>query len=143
MEKEVAGFDGSVDPTIVRFSTLFYRDPVRDGLSKLIHTAKKEGRVSVIDCWRDFLPLETACHLLHSVCVNRGGNAQVLNLGSGVATSLLAVALYLRETYGTEVSFKEGSGGDICSVFPFPEFYGLPAVKVDIYKEIDAYYKSI
>lgn len=128
--------------TIVRFSTLFYRDPQRDGLSKIIHSARTTGKVSVNECKRDFLPLPIACQLLHNVCGRTEFYGQALNLGTGKTTSLVEVALHLREKYGVETEFRPG-GTEVFTSFPFPEFYGLPPVKVDIYKEIDDYYKSI
>ncbi len=133
MEREAKHYKNH---TIVRFSTLFYRNPTKDGLSKLIYTAKTEGRVSVRDCVRDFLPLAAACRILREICSSpRHG---VLNIGTGQQTNMLDVARYLQERYGVEVEVREGTGDDICSSFPSPE-----SLEVDLYKEIDDYYQSI
>jgi hypothetical protein len=90
----------------------------------------------VIDCYRDFLPLDAACGVLHSLCgsVKRG----TINIGTGQRTNIIEVARYLQEKYGVEVEVREGTGGDVCSSFPSPEF-----LEVNLYKEIDDYYQSI
>jgi len=58
------------DKTTVKFSTLFYRDALRDGLSKLAVDAVQLERVELINkgtASRDFIPLETAVEYLHKI----------------------------------------------------------------------------
>lgn len=47
----------------VRFSTLFYRDPEKDGLSKLVFDATQNGNITIYDhgqAERNFLPVDVA-----------------------------------------------------------------------------------
>ena len=53
--------------TIVRFSTLFYKNPTRDGLSKLVFDAVKNNKITIYNngvAKRDFLPLDVAARYI-------------------------------------------------------------------------------
>ena len=54
----------------VRFSTLFYQQPAKDGLSKLINDAVVSKKVTLINdgvAYRNFLPLEIATNYLYQI----------------------------------------------------------------------------
>ena len=54
----------------VRFSTLFYQNPAKDGLSKLIHDAVDFNKITLINdgtAYRNFIPLEVAADYLFQI----------------------------------------------------------------------------
>lgn len=78
----------------VRFSTLFYRNPVKDGLSKLIHDAVTKKEITLYNdglARRDFIPLETAVQYLNKMTSIRDVPREI-NIASGTATSFQWVA---------------------------------------------------
>jgi nucleoside-diphosphate-sugar epimerase len=130
------------DTKIVRFSTLFYRDPSRDGLSKIIKTAKASGKASVAAVYRDFLPIDVACRYLRGLCDNES-NSRVFNIGSGISTNLVKIGYHLENKFGTLVAYRKAERDNICSVFPDPSNYGLTPIPFNIFDEIDSYYETV
>ncbi|MFI5296919.1 MAG: NAD-dependent epimerase/dehydratase family protein [Polyangiales bacterium] len=83
-----------VDARAVRFSTLFYRDPKRDGLSAMIATAVAKRRITLLGgggARRDFLPLSVAVDYLRAIATPTSGPG-VYTLAAGVSTSFREVA---------------------------------------------------
>ncbi len=69
----------------VRFSTLFYEDPVRDGLSKLAFDAIRTNKIKVYnngEAKRDFIPMEIAVKYLYKVS-QQAEPPRKLNIASG------------------------------------------------------------
>lgn len=144
--EQVAAKHVNNPPLIVRFSTLFYKDPSRDGLSKMIHTAKTKGRVSVSDCRRDFITLESACNLLLQICdTDLLYNAKSpMNLGSGSHVSMANVAYLLSHEYGTVVENLPPNEDDVCFLFPHPLFfYQVASMEFNMKAEVISYYESL
>ena len=86
----------------VRFSTIFYGDPAKDGLSKLVHDAKSRQQITLINegvACRDFLPVNIAADYLYRFADLSISFAkkQVVNIASGTKHSFSAVAGYLTE----------------------------------------------
>lgn len=128
----------------VRFSTLFCRDPEKDGLSRIIHTAKHQGKVSISECSRDFIPLNTACSSLLELC-NKDISffrPRSINIASGKSTQLSDVAKHLNAKYGTGVLFNKEMGSKVCDTFGSVARYGLTPFQVNLYKEIEDYYTN-
>lgn len=132
-----------LDITLVRFSTLFYRDPARDGLSRVIHDAKTKGRIRIADCERDWLPVDKAAEgLLQLISPKEfSPGPRQLNLISGQPRRLSEVAEYLQQKHGVKVDhYLSGSDDDVCSRFPN---YSRHVVEVDIFKEVEDYYARV
>ncbi|KAF0200318.1 MAG: hypothetical protein FD170_3576 [Bacteroidetes bacterium] len=75
--------------TNIRFSTIFYKDPLRDGLSKLAHDAFNKKKVAIYNngenC-RDFIPINIAVKYLYNL-VNQEDYPRKVNIASGVSHS--------------------------------------------------------
>jgi nucleoside-diphosphate-sugar epimerase len=149
MEKMAARYDNVVNYTAVRFSTIFYRDPGRDGLSKLVYTAKTEGSVVVVPCDRDFIPIDIGCKLLVEIVqkfVDENTSffqPKTINIATGVSINMVDAARYLNKKYDVAVDVSKEPGTDVCSKFAPPESLGLDPIEVDILKEIGEYYDGI
>lgn len=74
---------------IVRFSTIFYGDAEKDGLSKLIFDGVKNKQIEFInggEALRDFIPLEIGIQYLYKIATQATKN-KIFNIVSGKATS--------------------------------------------------------
>ncbi len=84
---------------VVRFSTIFYENPAKDGLSNLLSTAFQQGKITTINngtAKRDFIPIEILTRYLYKLCTS-GTNAQLIyNVCSGTATSFAEVVNLLK-----------------------------------------------
>ncbi|MFZ1301792.1 MAG: NAD(P)-dependent oxidoreductase [Candidatus Microsaccharimonas sp.] len=86
--------------SIVRFSTLFYADPTRDGLSKLIHDAVKEGQVTIYDngaARRNFIPLEIANQYLNKLAEKSPHSTAIYNFAAPSSTSFMDVVEIIKK----------------------------------------------
>lgn len=82
----------------VRFSTIFYRNPLKDGLSKLIYEATTKKQVSIInnaEAKRDFLPLDILVQYLYKICQD-AQSKRAYTLCSGQSTSFAQVIDWLK-----------------------------------------------
>jgi nucleoside-diphosphate-sugar epimerase len=82
----------------VRFSTIFYQNPSKDGLSDLVYKAVQQKKVTIINegvAKRDFLPLEILTNYLYKLCV-AGTTRQIYNVCSGVATSFAQIVAIIK-----------------------------------------------
>ena len=80
--------------TTVRFSTLFYENPEKDGLSKLVSDAVHKKEVTLYDngeAKRDFIPVKIAAQYLHKL-ISAESNCKKINIASGKAVSFKAIA---------------------------------------------------
>ena len=130
--------------TIVRFSTLFYFDYLKDGLSKMVYNAWKSKSIVASDCRRDFLPIWVACRWLNKLCGNKAWYNRTINLASGTSMNMMDVAKYLVDKY--EVSCHNTplpDYTDICYKFSPDDPQSLERVTFDIYRLIDEYYEKL
>ncbi len=84
--------------SIVRFSTLFYQNPFKDGISKLIYEAATKGSITLIDggiAVRDILPIDVAVQYLYKLANTTVLASSTLNIASHKATSFAEIANYL------------------------------------------------
>jgi len=84
----------------VRFSTLFYKDPQKDGLSKLISDTVSQGRIILYnngEASRNFLPIETAAAYVQKITEQEAKGKRTYTLAAPSATSFAAVADILRQ----------------------------------------------
>lgn len=130
--------------TIVRFSTIFYADHSRDGLSKIVYTAYKARSIVASDCRRDFIPLWAACTWLEKLCGNKKWYNKTINIASGKSINMLDVASHLVRKYG--VAFHHTSLPDyssICYNFDSSDPQSLEPITFDIYQLVNEYYEQV
>jgi nucleoside-diphosphate-sugar epimerase len=83
----------------VRFSTLFYENPERDGLSKLISDAVNNNEITIYnggEARRDFIPLDLAVQYVAKLCRYQP-KRKILNIASAQEISFGKVADILQE----------------------------------------------
>jgi nucleoside-diphosphate-sugar epimerase len=142
--EELAWEDAKNPITVVRFSTLFYEDPSRDGLSKMVYSAVKNKNIVASDCKRDFIPLWAACKWLNKLCGNPVWYNKTINLASGKPINMLDVANHLVSQFG--VSFHHTALPDyanVCYKFSADAANTLEQINFDIYDLIDKYYERL
>lgn len=69
----------------VRFSTIFYKDPAKDGLSKLAYEAIKTGKLTIYNdgkAIRDFIPLGIAVQYLYKLATESFLSDKKVNIAS-------------------------------------------------------------
>jgi len=84
----------------VRFSTLFYKNAARDGLSKMIADAVATGQIQLINGGkdtRDFIPLANAIGYLYKIA-GVAHNGSIYNIASGNAVSFAEAAAMVQES---------------------------------------------
>lgn len=104
--------------TSVRFSTIFYKDHQRDGLSRLIHIARTEKIITIINngsAKRDFIPLDIAAQYLDHVI--REDTAPIINICSGTGTSFYQVAKMILNNIDARLVFEKGEVPWVKSLF--------------------------
>ena len=86
---------------VVRFSTLFYEDPGRDGLSYLVSEAVHRNAISTFNggaAKRDFISLDIAAAYLAKI-IRQNPAEKVLNIAAGRETSFGEIALFLKTKF--------------------------------------------
>lgn len=84
----------------IRFSTLFYSDQKKDGLSKLIFDAVTDNQIKLINGGedsRDFIPIDIAVQYLHEVCNLDKFLKPTLNIASGKAIKFKDIATLIKK----------------------------------------------
>ena len=145
----------------VRFSTLFYKDPARDGLSKMITGAKSTGALSLLNGGRDtrdFIPLETAVDYLYKIATLPGqpdrslsGTAAsihpgVLTIGSGITVSFAELAEMIKTALPATTIGSIDSAGTapfVLSRFETADIDKLGRIKVDLPAQIQDYINTL
>lgn len=85
---EVYCLNHKIRTTSIRFSTIFYGNPIKDGLSKLAYEAVIKGSVDIFnngDAKRDFIPIEIVVEYLNKLTTILHLPA-VINIVSGKPT---------------------------------------------------------
>jgi nucleoside-diphosphate-sugar epimerase len=86
--------------SFVRFSTLFYGDPKKDGLSKLINDAVTDRKVTIYnggEAKRNFLPLEVAVRYVNKIASTKAIGKTIYNLAAPKPTSYLEIVNILKK----------------------------------------------
>lgn len=133
----------------VRFSTLFYKDPEKDGLSKLIYDAVTKKEIIIYDggeAKRDFIPLNIAVDYVKRVAAVDVANCEDFNIVSGNETSFKDIAEYLKEVVPglrvldlkSKVSFPS-----VLSHFHNDSIKRLGKIDFNLKEEIKVYIKEI
>jgi nucleoside-diphosphate-sugar epimerase len=132
----------------VRFSTLFYGDPSRDGLSRLVSDAAKHDIIELIndgESRRDFLPLSVATEYIEKICNSQQSGKACFTLASGHSTSFREVAQIL-ETLSPTLRIKnkiiENTQPVLCE-FSKESIERIGEVNFSLTKDIENYFNSL
>lgn len=130
--------------TIVRFSTLFYKNPTRDVLSKLIYDAVKNNKIVIYNngvAKRDFLPLDIAAQYVEKLIGKEKFLGKILNIVSGRETSFKEIANFLKiRIPDLIIENKDLELTDtVPTKFSCDDIYSLGEIKFNIFEKIDEY----
>lgn len=132
----------------VRFSTIFYRDPTRDGLSKLITDAATHNEISLINrgaARRDFLPISIAARYLDRLCDIAPTSKQCYTIASGIETSFKQIATMLESlSPGLRVSNASlPESTNILSTFTKDDIEKLGEIRFSLEYEVENYFNAV
>jgi nucleoside-diphosphate-sugar epimerase len=138
----------SIPITVLRFSTLFCRDPRKDGLSKLIHDAVLEGRVTLLNdgrAKRDFLPLDVAARYVTGVIGKEAFYGGHLNIVSGGAVSFRQMVDFIRPKLNRLVVENRtvSETKRVPAEFSTEDVQRIGRVEFSLYDEVDSYIKEL
>lgn len=126
----------------LRFSTLFYSDFRRDGLSKLVHECVLDKRITIYnkgEAVRDFIPIEIAAQYLYKV-TQMAVFPKVINIVSGKATSFNYFAEKLMALIpGSQIINIEVETSDILSTFSKNGIQSLGEIHYDFDMFVEKY----
>ena len=124
----------------IRFSTLFYKNDERDGLSRLIKVAKDQKIIQLINSGsarRDYLPIQIAAKYLDDALT--ADTRPIVNICSGVETSFFQVAKILQRLTGCEIKFDNAIVPKVRSSFKRV----LKEIPFNLEDEIKDYLKKV
>jgi nucleoside-diphosphate-sugar epimerase len=130
--------------TIIRFSTLFYKNPNKDGLSKLIYDTVKYNKATIYNSGianRDFLPLDIAARYVMKLVDNKNFYNKTLNIVSGQEISFKEIVEFLK-TRTTDLEIENEKSEiikDIPSNFDNEDIISIGRIQFDIFEQIDGY----
>src|SRR3989344_778876 len=132
----------------VRFSTLFYRDHKKDGLSKLASDAVTAGKITIFnqgEARRNFLPLRIAAQYISKLTEQHKPGKRVYTLASAQSTSFADIASLLQKHIpGLEVQDEEiPAAPPVLSEFSTDSIDELGRIKFSLEEEIAEYIKSL
>lgn len=134
--------------TIVRFSTLFYKDPKKDGLSKLIYDAVKNRRIILFDAGkakRDFLPLDIAARYAIKIVNEKEFYGKTLNIVSGKENSFKDVADFLKTKINKLIikNIKQNLVDNVATNFDCGSIRSLGEIRFDLFEKINDYIQEL
>lgn len=121
---------------LIRFSTLFYKDHTKDGLSKLVFDAVKTKKFTLINSGkdkRDWIPINIAAKYLDYVINNKTGT--IINICSGKETSFFTAGKIITKLTRVNPSYKNMEVPEVLSEFRLT----IPEIKFDLESEIKDY----
>jgi nucleoside-diphosphate-sugar epimerase len=145
---EILCMYSKIPTTVVRFSTLFCRDPMRDGLSRLVFDAVNQKKITILDngmSRRDFLPLDIAAKYVIKMIGNESLYGRTLNIVSGRETSFREIADFLSSKVRS-LAIQDLPNQPLDSVptdFGTKDISLLGEIKFDLFEEIEKYRKSL
>ncbi len=137
-----------IPTTIVRFSTLFYKDRSRDGLSRLIYDAVKDRKITIFnngEAKRDFLPLDIAFQYIVKLLRNKEYMGKTLNIVSGKETNFKDIADFLNMKIKDLIIENKAlkSSGNVPTNFNCEDICSLGRIKFDLFGKMDDYLKEL
>jgi len=132
----------------VRFSTLFYKDPRKDGLSKLISDATLNKKISLInkgEAARDFLPLNVAVNYIKKIVSQKPDGHRVYTLASGEPRRFEQIANILKaQLPDLEIdTVRQEDTPRILSEFQTHDIDELGRIPFDLEAEITDFIKEL
>lgn len=133
---------------MVRFSTLFYKNPTKDGLSKLVYDAVKNNKITLFNngiAKRDFLPLDIAAQYVVKLIGKEKFFGRTLNIVSGKETSFRDIADFLKiKINDLMIENKDLEMVDnVPADFNCDDIYSLGKIEFDLFKKIDDYIQEL
>ncbi|MDB5272138.1 MAG: hypothetical protein JWO58_505 [Chitinophagaceae bacterium] len=126
----------------VRFSTIFYKNHQKDGLSKLIRDAFFYKKVTIYNegiSKRDFIPINIAVEYLQKIIANKKIKGRV-NIVSGHPQSFIELVEVLKKKLAFEIENVKMEGMlDILSDFSKESINALGQIDFDIEREMNSY----
>lgn len=133
----------------VRFSTLFFQDPAKDGLSKLVTDAKHDGAITIYnngEALRNFLPLDVAVQYIEKIARRTKPEKRTFTLAAEDPTSFMSVAQILKaELPKLEIRDKAlpNTGRAVLANFHQDDIKELGLIDFSLEKKIIAYLKAL
>lgn len=132
--------------TNIRFSTIFYADEKRDGISKLIFDCVNRNEIILYNdgsSTRDILPMKTLCQYLYRLSKMKVLN-QTVNIVSGKVYSFREIAHYLKAKNNKLIINNLSENVKyILSDFSKNDIEYLGFIDVDIENELSIYYDRL
>ena len=125
---------------IIRFSSLFYRDPERDGLSYMINDAVFKHKIVLLNGGvqtRDWLPIDVAAEEMHRVITRY--SEPVTTVASGRVETFFSIAKMIQKQTACAIEFNKSpvvQSNNVLSKFE-------KTVEVAIEAEIKSYIKQL
>ena len=132
----------------VRFSTIFYSYPGKDGLSSIGFDAVKYKRITLYNNGhdiRDFIPIKVAVKLLYQVAINNEA-PNVINIASGKCHCFKEFAYYLsKKIDNLTICYKNNnSANNVLSEFTdIHQILPNISIEYNIFDEFDRYISSL
>lgn len=134
--------------TIVRFSTLFYKNPTKDGLSKLVYDAVKNKKITIYNngvAKRDFLPLDIAAQYIVKLISKAKFFGKTLNIVSGKETRFKDISDFLKiRIRDLVIENKDSESVDnVPTNFNCSDICSLGENNFDLFEKIDKYIQEL
>jgi len=131
----------------IRFSTIFYKNPKRDGLSKLIHDSYKTKVIKLINngiSRRDFIPIEICAGYLKKIIEEKYSKG-IINICSGISTSFQEIAAILIQNikHSRICNCNLESNSIVCSKFNPDDINKIGRIDFSLNNELIKYLESI
>ncbi len=133
----------------VRFSTLFFQDPSKDGLSKLVTDAVTSAKITVYnggEARRNFLPLRVAVQYVAKIAEQTAPGKQTYTLAAPASTSFGDVAEILKKLLpGLQVEDKSlpSGGAPVLAEFSTANITKLGQIDFSLEDEIAVYVREL
>lgn len=139
---------GLENVSCARFSTLFYGDPKKDGLSRLVHDAVTGKRITIYDhgeARRNFLPLDIAAQYVNKIASGPKRGKKTYNLAAPTSSSFGEVADMLKDIVpGLEVKDKIiGNSVPVLSEFGARDIESLGVIDFSLKERVGLYAKEL
>jgi nucleoside-diphosphate-sugar epimerase len=132
----------------VRFSTLFYQNPDKDGLSKLVHDAVTTKKVKIYnggEARRNFMPIDIAAQYVHKLVKAGNGDRQTYNIAAPASVSFADI-ISLLKNFVPDLAVMDQtapSGPHILSEFSQDSIAALGAIDFSLEAYIKDYVKRL
>jgi len=134
--------------TIVRFSTLFYKNPTKDGLSKLVYDGVKNRKITIYNkgiAKRDFLPLDIAAQYVVKLIGKEKFFGKTLNIVSGKERTFGEIADFLKSRISDLIVENRDLDlvDNVPTNFDCGDIRSLGEINFDLFKKIDEYIREL